>query len=51
MAQFDFYRNPDPRTNPTVPYLLNVQSGLLDVLATRVVVPLVKAAEMGKPAK
>jgi toxin CcdB len=40
MAQFDVYRNPNPATRGRVPYLLDVQSGLLDPLATRVVVPL-----------
>jgi toxin CcdB len=34
-----------------IPYLLDVQADLLDRLATRVVVPLVLAEEMGKPAK
>ncbi|MEW5790722.1 MAG: CcdB family protein [Pseudomonadota bacterium] len=46
MAQFDVYRNPNPATSAVVPYLLNVQSDLLDRLATRVVVPLVRAAEL-----
>jgi toxin CcdB len=41
MAQFDVYRNPDPRTRDYVPYLLDVQTGLLDHLKTRVVVPLI----------
>ena len=39
MAQFDVYRNPNPATRARVPYLLDVQSDLLDTLATRVVVP------------
>ena len=42
MAQFDVYRNPNPATRARVPYLLDVQSDLLDTLATRVVVPLCK---------
>jgi toxin CcdB len=42
MAQFDVYRNPNPATRGRVPYLLDVQSGLLETLATRVVVPLCK---------
>jgi len=42
MAQFDVYRNPNPATRARVPYLLDVQSDLLDSLATRVVVPLCK---------
>ena len=40
MAQFDVYRNPNPDSRSRIPYLLDVQSGLLDTLATRVVVPL-----------
>lgn len=40
MAQFDVYRNPNPVMNESVPYLLDVQSDLIDILRTRVVVPL-----------
>jgi len=39
MAQFDVHRNPNPKTNRTVPYLLDVQTDFLDMLATRVVAP------------
>ncbi|GAB6904511.1 conserved hypothetical protein [Desulfosarcina cetonica] len=49
MAQFDVYENPNAQTNQEVPYLLDVQSALLDNLATRVVVPLVDAKIVGKP--
>jgi len=42
MAQFDIYRNANPATRARIPYLLDVQSDLLDPLATRVVVPLCK---------
>jgi len=42
MAQFDVYRNANAATRARVPYLLDVQSDLLDALATRVVVPLCK---------
>ena len=44
MAQFDLYRNPNPTTRARIPYLLDVQSDLLDSLATRAVVPLCKPA-------
>ena len=44
MAQFDAYRNPNPATRARIPYLLDVQSDLLDSLATRIVVPLCKPA-------
>jgi|SRR5437867_4689012 len=43
MAQFDVYRNPNPAGRARIPYLLDVQSDLLDPLVTRVVVPLCKA--------
>jgi toxin CcdB len=42
MSQFDIYRNANPDTRARIPYLLDVQSDLLDPLATRVVVPLCK---------
>lgn len=41
MAQFSAHENTRPESKTTVPYLLDVQSDLLDGLATRVVVPLV----------
>ena len=51
MAQFDVYLNPNPDTRKSIPYLLDVQAELLDTLATRVVVPLILAEEMGLAAK
>jgi toxin CcdB len=51
MAQFDVHHNLDARSRKTFPYLLDVQTGLLDVLATRVVVPLALASATGKPAE
>lgn len=51
MAQFDVYLNPNPATRKAIPYLLDVQANLLDTLATRVVVPLVLASEMGSAAQ
>lgn len=51
MAQFDVYLNPNVATRKAIPYLLDVQADLLDSLATRVVVPLVLAEEMGHAAK
>ena len=51
MAQFDVYLNPNPDTSASIPFLLDVQAELLDMLATRVVVPLVLAEEMGIAAK
>jgi toxin CcdB len=46
MAQFSVHRNPDIRSNDRVPYLLDVQTNLLDGLRTRVVVPLIDATQM-----
>ena len=41
MAQFDVYANPSAAQRPAVPYLVVVQSDLLDHLPTRLVMPLV----------
>ena len=51
MAQFDVYENPNPASRETIPYLLDVQTDLLDNLATRVVVPLVNSAAMPVPGR
>ena len=52
MAQFDVYRNPNPASRTRIPFLLDVQSDLLDSLATRVVVPLCRPEVLsGKPAE
>lgn len=48
MAQFDVYENLDQHSKPSVPYLLDVQADLLHKLTTRVVVPLVTVAAIGK---
>ena len=40
MAQFDVYRNQNPASRSRIPFLLDVQSDLLEPLATRVLVPL-----------
>lgn len=50
MAQFDVYLNPNADTRDSIPFLLDVQADLLDMLSTRVAVPLVVAEEMS-PAK
>jgi toxin CcdB len=47
MAQFDIHRNQNSATAKGIPYLLNVQSDLLDSLATRVVVPLARPSVLG----
>ncbi len=52
MTQFCVYKNTNPDTKGAVPYLLNVQSDLIEDLATRVVVPLYPASTMkGKTLK
>lgn len=51
MAQFDVYVNPNPETNASIPYLLDVQADLLNTLTTRVVIPLITVSAMGKAAK
>ena len=52
MAQFDVYRNANPATRGRVPLLLDVQSDLLEILATRIVVPLCEPEVLsGKPAE
>jgi toxin CcdB len=48
MAQWDVYENPSPRVREEIPYLLDIQSGLLSGLRTRFVVPL--AAQAVQPA-
>lgn len=40
MAQFTVYRNKNPKSKAEIPYLLDVQSDLLNELGTRVVIPL-----------
>lgn len=42
MAQFSVYHNKNTQSKKTYPYLLEIQSNLLQDLATTVVVPLVK---------
>ncbi len=46
MTQFTVYRNPNPETKDTYPYLLDIQSDLISDLSTRVVVPLAPATAM-----
>ncbi|WP_326541236.1 CcdB family protein [Pseudorhodoferax sp.] len=40
MAQFDVYANPQASSRQSVPYVVDVQSPLIDVLHTRLVMPL-----------
>ena len=40
MAQYDVYENPNARSRDAVPYVVDVQSHLLERLRTRLVMPL-----------
>jgi len=51
VPQFDVHQNANPSSNDDIPFLLDVQSDLLDGLTTRVVIPLVRASAFGKPAR
>jgi toxin CcdB len=51
MAQFDVCQNPNPDSAAAIPYLLEVQSDLLESVTTRVVVPLALRSERGRPAR
>jgi toxin CcdB len=46
MAQYDVYANPNPRSRDAVPYVVDVQSDLLDGLPTRLVMPLSREGVM-----
>lgn len=48
MAQFDVYENLDSVSRDDIPFLLDVQSDLLDTLATRIVVPMVAKRAVGR---
>ncbi len=47
MAQFDVYPNPGKTSKIQYPYLVDIQSGLLTDLATRIVIPLSKHSAFG----
>ncbi len=42
MPQFDVYANPNPASRGAVPFVVDVQSGLIDALPTRLVMPLTR---------
>jgi toxin CcdB len=48
VSQFTVYRNKSPRTKSAFPFLVDVQSDLLEQLQTRVVIPLTKVAGLAK---
>lgn len=47
MPQFSLYRNSNPKTKASIPYLLDAQSDLLADLGTRVVIPVAKLNSLG----
>jgi hypothetical protein len=47
MAHLDVYRNPDRTTSALIPYVLDVQSSLLDSLPGSVVIPLARPETIG----
>lgn len=47
MKRFDVYHNGDTGTQRRLPYLLVLQSELLDEFPTRVVAPLVRVKDLG----
>ncbi|NHA14189.1 CcdB family protein [Thioalkalivibrio sp. XN279] len=49
MPQFTVYRNPNRTTRDRFPFLLDVQSELLDELDTRLVAPLARLADLPSP--
>src|SRR5262245_50141830 len=48
MSQFTVYKNKNPRSRTTFPFLVDVQADLLDELETRVVAPLTKAPALSR---
>lgn len=48
MARLTVYKNKIPRSKATFPFLVDIQSELLDGLETRVVIPLTRAAALTK---
>ena len=49
MRQFVAYRNPNPASARVYPYLLNVQSDLIDAAGTRVMVPMFALKRGARP--
>ncbi len=48
MAQFDVFLNTHPSSKTTYPFLLDVQSPLLESLETRLVIPLMTKSTYGE---
>ncbi|HEY4645616.1 MAG TPA: CcdB family protein [Steroidobacteraceae bacterium] len=48
MRQFTVYRNKNPRTKGALPFLVDVQTDLLEDMQTRAVIPLGKGAALAR---
>ena len=48
MAQYDVYVNPSASAQQGMPFVVVIQSDLLDALATRIVIPLAEMSFAGK---
>lgn len=48
MAQYDVYPNPSASANSGIPYVVVIQSNLLDALSTRLTMPLATLSFAGK---
>jgi toxin CcdB len=48
MAQFDVYSNMNQNTRNIYPYIMDVQSSLLEALDTRLVIPLIPKAQLSE---
>lgn len=47
MAQFDVYANPSSHSKAHYPYLVDIQSAVLNLLASRIVIPLGRGSAFG----
>ena len=50
MAQFDVYANPSKSSGQAYPYIVDVQSGVISALSTRIVIPLGRKSLFGDEA-
>jgi len=48
MAQFDVYSNMNQNTKNIYPYIMDVQSSLLDGIETRLVIPLIPKVQLSE---
>ena len=48
MTQFTVYRNKSPRSRSAFPFLVDIQSDLLEEMQSRVVIPLTRVAALAR---